>query len=86
MNDADLRSALWASLCAAYASLGAPPLASLTPPPSKALDWRVLTAAAMSSDDEHDIKFVYSCNEEARYYGRDLQYRRAAALRLGMND
>ncbi len=85
MDDVDLRGALWASLCAAYASIGAPTLEPLAPPPSKAVDWRVLTAAAIAADDAHDIKFVYSCQEEARHYGRDMQYRYAAGVRLGMN-
>ncbi|GJL95149.1 MAG: hypothetical protein DHS20C05_15540 [Hyphococcus sp.] len=84
MNDVDLRKALWGAICAAYASIGAPPLISLTPAPVKPPDWRVITSAALSSDDEHDIKFAYSCMEEARQYGRDAHYRYAASVRLGL--
>lgn len=84
MNDSDLRAALWTGICAAYASIGAPALAPLTPAPAGGVDWQVITSAAISSDDDHDIKFAYSCLEEARKYGRDAQYRRAAALRLGL--
>jgi len=85
MNDRDLRAALWAGTCAAYASIGAPPLASLTPAPTSGNTWKVITSAAISSDDEHDIKFVFSCREEARRYGRDAQYRCAAGVRLGLS-
>ncbi len=84
MNDVDLRKSLWGGLCAAYASIGAPEPAALTPAPAKAPDWHVIFSAAQSSDDEHDIKFVFSCHEEARHYGRDAHYRHAAASRLGL--
>lgn len=82
MNDVDLRKALWGALCAAYASIGAPKPAALTPAPAKAPDWHVIFSAAQSCEDEHDIKFVFSCHEEARQYGRDAHYRYAAAMRL----
>ncbi len=84
MDDAALRKALWSSLCAAYASIGAPPLEPLAPPPTHAPDWHVISSAAQSSQDEHDVKFAYSCQEEARHYGRDASYRYAAAKRLGL--
>ena len=84
MDDAALRKALWSSLCAAYASIGAPALEPLTPPPPGAPDWHVIASSAQSSDDEHDIKFAYSCQEEARQYGRDAHYRFAASKRLGL--
>lgn len=84
MNDVALRKSLWSSICAAYASIGAPELYSLTPPPSGAPDWHVISSAAQSSDDEHDIKFAYSCQEEAKTYGRDAAYRYAASKRLGL--
>lgn len=84
MDDAALRKSLWSSICAAYASIGAPQLEGLTPPPSGAPDWHVISSAAQSSDDEHDIKFAYSCLEEARHYGRDAHYRYAAAKRLNL--
>jgi hypothetical protein len=84
MDDVALRKALWSSLLAAYASIGAPTLEPLNPPPSGAPDWHVISSAAQSSDDEHDVKFAYSCQEEARHYGRDASYRYAAAKRLGL--
>lgn len=86
MDDAEIRKALWVALCAAYASIGAPALGPLAPPPSGGADWQVIASAASSSDDEHDVKFVYSCIEEARKYGRDAHYRYAASLRLGLID
>lgn len=84
MDDEALRKSLWSSLLAAYASIGAPELQTLTPPPVGAPDWHVIASAAQSSDDEHDIKFAYSCQEEARFYGRDASYRFAAAKRLSL--
>jgi hypothetical protein len=46
-------------------------------------EWAPLVARALSSDDEHDIKLVYSCYDEGSV--RDpLGYREAAALRLGL--
>jgi hypothetical protein len=84
MDDEELRKALWAVVCAVYASMGAPAVAPLAPAPTGAPDWRVIISAAQSAQDEHDIKFAYACVEEARCYGRDAQYRHAAALRLGV--
>jgi len=84
MDDAELRKALWASLCAVYASMGAPALQPLAPAPAGAPAWRVITSAAQSARDEHDIEFTYACVEEARCYGRDTQYRYAASRQLGI--
>jgi len=84
MDDADLRKALWSAICAAYASVGAPSLPAFTPAPSGAPDWHVISSAAQSATDEHDIKFAYACMEEARQYGRDALYRYAACVRLGL--
>ncbi len=84
MDDQQLRKALWSSLLAAYASIGAPALEPLAPPPTGAPDWHVIASAAQSSDDEHDIKFAYACQEEARHYGRDAHYRFAVAKRLNL--
>lgn len=86
MNDAELRKSLWSAVCAAYASIGAPALQPLAPAPTGAPDWHVISSAAQSADDEHDIKFAFSCMEEARQYGRDAHYRYAASRRLGLVD
>ena len=84
MDDRQLRKSLWSSLLAAYASIGAPTLTPLVPPPTGAPDWHVIASAAQGSDDEHDIKFAFSCQEEARHYGRDAHYRFAVAKRLNL--
>lgn len=84
MDDAALRKSLWSSICAAYASIEAPQLPPLVPAPAGAPDWHVVASVAQSSDDEHDIKFAYSCMEESRQYGRDAHYRYAASCRLGL--
>jgi hypothetical protein len=46
-------------------------------------DWPALVARALSSTDDHDAKFVFTCREEARVRTPDA-YRVAAALRLGL--
>lgn len=84
MGDEAIRSALWAGICAAYAAVGAPELPAMTPAPTGAPDWRIIASAAGGAEDEHDIKFAYSCLDEARKYGRDAHYRHAAAQRLGL--
>lgn len=86
MNDVELRKSLWSAICAAYASIAAPALEPLAPAPSGAPDWHVISSAAQSAADEHDIKFAYACMEEARQYGRDAHYRYAASRRLGLID
>jgi hypothetical protein len=66
----DRRSAL-AAYARAYAAgciasgieLRSPPL------PRPALDWREITRRAIASDDDHVIKLVHSCREEASIYG-----------------
>lgn len=48
-------------------------------------DWPRLVAAALASDDEHLIKLVDSCREEARIYGGD-DWQRAASRGLASRD
>jgi hypothetical protein len=43
------------------------------PPP-----WPGIVERALASDDEHEIKLVYSCREQERAYGGDLWLRAAA--------
>jgi hypothetical protein len=54
------------------------PVVGSTPP-----DWPVLIARALASTDDHDVKFIFTCREEARLRTPDA-YRAAAALRLGV--
>ncbi len=81
----DLAKGYWNGLCAAFAAMGAPSLLALDKAAPKPPVWGMIAAAAIASDDDHDIKFAYTCREEARIYGRDLDYRRAAAHRLGIS-
>jgi hypothetical protein len=53
--------------------------ASANPPPS----WEAIAAAAASSTDEHVIKMVYTCREEAAAYRQPI-YQSFAAKRAGL--
>ena len=75
------------ALCAAYISIGTPPLltdaerarlARQALPP-----WPEIGAAAIRSSDEHVIKLVYSAREEDAAYSDPL-YRYAAAKKAGL--
>lgn len=77
----------WQAIAAVYPKLKMPAL-----PDADALDalratpapaWPAIAAAALRSDDEHDISFAYSAREEAAAYGDPL-YRVLAARRLGL--
>lgn len=76
---------LWTAFCAAYVSFGAPGLAvcadDVTPP--GALAWDALLARALQSNDDHDIKFTYTCHREF-LHRQAPAYFAAAAQRLGM--
>ena len=75
--------ALWRALCAAYVAAGFPEIGEPGVPGLPA--WDTLLAAAIASDDEHDIKAAYTAWSEERAYGGEL-YRLAAAryLRLAV--
>jgi hypothetical protein len=72
---------------AVYVAMGTPALnpdadrarAEASPPPS----WEAIAAAAAASNDEHVIKMVYTCREEAGAYGREI-YRSLAAKKAGV--
>lgn len=73
----------WRALCAAYAAAG---LQEVEVPDIDAVPpWGAVLAAAVASDDEHDIKAAYTAWSEERAYGGEL-YRLAAAryLRLAV--
>ncbi len=54
-----------------------------TPAPSgTALSWKEVAARAIASDDDHVIKLVYTCREEARAY-EEGPYLHAATLPVG---
>ena len=88
LGDSDVECAarhLLQAVGAAYVSIGTPSLLSreevesLTHGASPSIaSWDAIAAAAVASDDEHVIKFVYTCREEDAAYGRPL-YRLLAA-------
>ena len=71
--------ALWWALCAAYAAANLPEIGE--PGTPAVPPWEPVLAAAVASDDEHDIKAAYSAWSEERAYGGEL-YRLAAARYL----
>lgn len=78
---ADAVSHLAIAMLAAYASVGRPDFdAGLRPSPNLP-DWSALAARAIPSNDEHDLKLVYSCQQEEQHYGWGL-HQMAAARRL----
>jgi len=78
---ADAVGHLATAMLAAYASIGRPDFDAALQPTPDLPDWPSLAARAIKSDDEHDLKLVYSCQQEEEHYGWRL-HRMAAALRL----
>ena len=75
-----MRPSIWAALCAAYVSVGAPPLIPIDAPTVSAA-WPELLQRAIASDDDHVIKMVYTCFRESAQYP-DSSFYLAAASRL----
>lgn len=77
-------SDLATAMLAAYATFGRP---SFEPASQfgDAPDWTKLASIAITSDDDHDLKLVYSCREEEAEYGWGL-HQQAAAFRLRQGD
>ena len=69
------------NVVAAYMAAQANPVAA--PPKTAAHPWNAVVAAAIASDDDHVVKLVHACQEEAAVYG-DGNYLRAATLVTGM--
>jgi hypothetical protein len=76
---------LWAAFCAAYVSFGAPSLAVYADDATApgAFAWDLILARALQSNDDHDIKFTYTCQREFLYRHAPA-YFSAATQRLGM--
>lgn len=55
------------AMTAAYLAARLPRRAALPPPPP--CSWPEVLAAAIACDDEHLIKLVHACREEAAFYG-----------------
>jgi hypothetical protein len=75
-------SALWVGICLAYCTIGAP-LISEPQNVDRPCSWNTIKRRSIRSDDDHDIKFAYSCLKEDCAYESDL-YLRAAAQRLNL--
>jgi hypothetical protein len=78
---ADAIDHLAVAMLAAYASIGRPDFDVDVQPPHDLPDWRSLAARVIPSNDEHDLKLVYSCQQEEKQYGWGL-HQMAAAVRL----
>ncbi len=65
------------SFVAAFLAAQIKPLA--LPPAATVQSWDAVITAAIASDDDHAIKLVHACQEEAAVYGED-NYLRAATL------
>lgn len=75
-----MRPSIWAAWCAAYVSVGAPPLIPIAAPQVKAA-WPDVLQQAIASDDDHVIKMVYTCFKESLRYP-DSSWYLAAASRI----
>ena len=71
-----LSQALWAEWCAAYATVGAPPLEEPAAE-DRPLGWAPICASAVRQNNDHVIKLTYTCRAEEARYG-DAFYRQAA--------
>jgi hypothetical protein len=77
----------WQAIASVYPKMGCP--LPLTPEEAgrqrrlAAPDWPRIAAAAIASDDEHDISLVYSARAEEAVWG-DALYRVVAARRVGL--
>lgn len=78
---------LFQALCAAYVSIGTPPLLTdgerTRLARAEAPSWAEIGAAAISSSDEHVIKLVYSARQEDAAYKNPL-CRHVAAEKAGL--
>jgi hypothetical protein len=66
---------------AAYASVGRPDFDAGRQAESNLPDWKALAGRAIPSNNEHDLKLVYSCQQEEQHYGWGL-HQMAASRRL----
>jgi hypothetical protein len=69
------------AMLAAYASIGRPDFDVAIQPSHDLPDWGTLTSRVIPSNDEHDLKLVYSCQQEEAQYGWGL-HQTAASVRL----
>jgi hypothetical protein len=69
------------AMLTSYVAIGRPPISE--PSVHDAPDPDTLAAQAAKSDDDHDLKLVYTCLREEAHYGGGL-HRLAAGVRLGL--
>jgi Questin oxidase-like len=72
---------LWSATIATYLGAGSPRVEGWGIHGNEALAWPVIHERAVRCEDEHDIKFAYTCWREWQHRGDDL-YRRAASARV----
>jgi hypothetical protein len=72
---------LWTAVVAAYMASGSPRVEGWKLEGNDGLGWADIHARAADCDDEHDVKFAYSCWREGQATHHDL-YRRAASARV----
>jgi hypothetical protein len=70
--------AMWAAFCAAYVSVGAPPLRAVEPPDCHA-GWPEVLRLAAGSDNDHVIKLADTCFQESLRDPASPYYLAAAA-------
>ncbi|HEV2718379.1 MAG TPA: questin oxidase family protein, partial [Thermoanaerobaculia bacterium] len=69
------------AVLAAYVAIGRPPITATLP--DNVPDDATIAAQAVPSDDDHDLKLVYSALREEAEYGTGW-HRLCAAVRLGL--
>jgi hypothetical protein len=72
----------WQAVCAVYITIGCPQIAPIIEEASLP-EWDSILEKACLSNNDHVIKFVYTCWEEERHYKRSL-YRHYAAKKVGL--
>ena len=86
-NDPTLLRHFWQGVAAVYPKMGMPPVASADEMAALRVaacpPWPEIAAAAVASDDEHDISLTFSAMREEAAYG-DPAYRRVAARQVGL--
>lgn len=79
-SEAGVQPILIRAFTAAYLAARVVPLANAPEP--RLCTWPEVIAAGIASDDDHVIKLVHACSEEAGVYG-DCNYLRVAGLAVG---
>jgi len=72
----------WQAVCAVYITIGSPEISEVK---KEGLlpEWNIILEKACLSNNDHIIKFAYSCWEEEKCYGGTL-YRQCASKKVGL--